>query len=449
MSQAQGRVYNPRKSSSILNNLNWRYFGTFIYMRGIYSFLMYLLSPYLLFRLWWKAKKLPAYCDRISERFCCDKIDELKVDVWLHAVSLGEVIAATPLIDALLQKKWNILVTTMTPTGATQVKSKFGDKVHHRYVPYDLSCAVRRFFKKIQPKVGVIMETELWPNLIAEAHSAKIPLFLANARLSERSLVGYKRFKFLFKPILNQFTAILAQSAEDAERFIDLGAEHNKVLALGNMKFDLPTNAIDQPKFQELKKHWGDERPVFIIASTHDDEELRILAELKRLQAAIPKLVLLIAPRHPERFQPVYQLCIQQGFNTGLRSNLDSLNPSNDVVVLDCLGELLGLYQISDYAFVGGSLVPVGGHNVLEPIAMQVPVLSGNQVHNFKTICRDLENAQAIVLVKEAKELIDAVIHLSKNQQEKESMVARATQVLESNKGSVSKHVDKISTVFP
>lgn len=414
-------------------------------MRRMYSFLLYLLSPYLLFRLWWKGRKLPAYRERIAERFCWDKLETTYVDVWLHAVSLGEVIAATPLIEAMLNKGWSVLITTMTPTGAAQVKMRFGDKVIHRYVPYDLFSAVKRFFSKIKPKVGVIMETELWPNLIAEAKVAQIPLYLTNARLSERSLKGYMRFKFLFKPILNQFTALLAQSKDDAERFIRLGAEPERVFALGNMKFDLHTSSVDAFKFQELKVHWGSERIAVIIASTHDDEELRILAELKRLQAAIPNVVLLIAPRHPERFQVVYQLCRQQGFNTGLRSNLASLNASNEVVVLDCLGELLGLYQISDFAFVGGSLVPVGGHNVLEPIAMHVPVLSGNQIHNFKTICRDLVDAKAIILVNEADELIDAIIRLHADQEQKLAIVERASQVLESNKGAVVKYLDKIA----
>lgn len=417
-------------------------------MRGIYSFLLYLLSPYLLFRLWWKGRKLPAYRERIAERFCWDRLETKHVDVWLHAVSLGEVIAATPLIEAMLNKQWSVLITTMTPTGAAQVKMRFGDKVIHRYVPYDLSGAVKRFFSKIKPKVGVIMETELWPNLIAAAKAAQIPLYLTNARLSERSLKGYMRFKFVFKPILNQFTALLAQSKDDAERFIRLGAEPERVFALGNMKFDLHTNSVDVFKFQELKAYWGSERGAVIIASTHDDEELRILAELKRLQAAIPDVILLIAPRHPERFQAVYQLCIQQGFNTGLRSNLASLNASNEVVVLDCLGELLGLYQISDFAFVGGSLVPVGGHNVLEPIAMHVPVLSGNHIHNFKPICRDLVDAKAIVLVKQADELIDAIIRLHADKEERLAMVERASQVLESNKGAVVKYLDKIAEMI-
>lgn len=413
-------------------------------MRLIYSALMYLLTPYLLVRLWWKGRKLPAYRTRILERFSIGTAASKPIDVWVHAVSLGEVIAATPLIDALLEKQWSVLVTTMTPTGSERVKIRFGDKVAHRYIPYDLPGALKRFFKQVKPRAGVIMETELWPNLIYQAHVAKVPLLLANARLSERSLKGYMRFKFLFKPILNQFSAILPQSEDDAARFIALGARKELVHVLGNMKFDLQTNKVDSAQFNELKNHWGSERVVVIAASTHDNEESRILVELRRLQQAIPNVILLIAPRHPERFQAVFQLCLQSGFNTGLRSNLSTLSRENDVVVLDSLGELLGLFQISDYAFVGGSLVPVGGHNVLEPIAMNVPVLSGDQVHNFKAICADLVNARAIELVSQADELIDAIIKLHQDKAQQNQMVKNASAVLENNKGSVVKHLQKI-----
>ncbi|MCL9685083.1 lipid IV(A) 3-deoxy-D-manno-octulosonic acid transferase [Legionella maioricensis] len=413
-------------------------------MRFIYSFLMYLLTPYLLFRLWWKGRRLPAYRKRIMERFCLGKEENKTFDVWVHAVSLGEVIAATPLIDAMLDKHWSVLITTMTPTGSERVQARFGNKVSHRYVPYDLPGVLKRFFKQQKPKIGVIMETELWPNLIYQAHAAHVPLLLANARLSERSLNGYLKAKFLFKPVLNQFSAILAQSEDDAKRFIALGAREELVHVLGNIKFDLQTHTVDSAKFKELKEHWGADRIAVIAASTHENEESQILSHLKRLQKAIPQVVLLIAPRHPERFQTVYQLCTQAGFNTGLRSALNTLSPENEVVVLDSLGELLGLFQISDFAFVGGSLVPVGGHNVLEPIAMNVPVLSGNQVHNFKTICRDLEEAQAIKLVSQADELIDAIIKLHTDQELQNRMVKNATTVLESNKGALVKHLAKI-----
>ncbi|RUR17605.1 3-deoxy-D-manno-octulosonic acid transferase [Legionella sp. km535] len=417
-------------------------------MRLLYSFLMYLLTPFILLRLWWKGRKLPAYRMRILERFSLGDLESKPVDVWLHAVSLGEVIAAIPLIDAMLEKHWSILVTTMTPTGSERVKARFGDKVAHQYIPYDLAGVLKRFFRQVQPRIGIIMETELWPNLIDQAHAAKVPLVLANARLSERSLKGYMKLRVLFKPVLNQFSAILPQSDDDARRFITLGARKEIVQVLGNMKFDLQTNTIDSARFNELKSHWGSDKTVVIAASTHDDEETRILSELPRLQKAIPNVILLIAPRHPERFQTVYQLSTQAGFNTGLRSDLDTVSSANEVVVLDCLGELLGLFQISDYAFVGGSLVPVGGHNVLEPIAMNVPVISGNQVHNFKTICQDLKEAEAIQIVSQADELIDSIIQLHQDKEFQRRMVENATAVLESNKGSVLKHLQKVESVM-
>ncbi|MCW8409683.1 lipid IV(A) 3-deoxy-D-manno-octulosonic acid transferase [Legionella sp. PATHC035] len=417
-------------------------------MRFFYSFLMYLLTPFILVRLWWKGRSLPAYRERILERFFLAKQEYKPVDVWIHAVSLGEVIAAIPLIDAMLDKKWSLFVTTMTPTGSERVQARFGNKVTHQYLPYDLPGILKRFFKQIQPRVGVIMETELWPNLIYQARAAKVPLLLANARISDDSLNGYKKIKFLIKPLLNQFTAILAQGEEDARRYITLGAREEIVHVLGNMKFDLQTNTIDSKRFSDLKSHWGAERIAVIAASTHENEEAQLLSHLKRLQQAIPGVIFLIAPRHPERFQTVYQLCLQSGFKTGLRSDLTTLSPENEIVVLDSLGELLGLYQISDYAFVGGSLVPVGGHNVLEPIAMNVPVLSGSQVHNFKAICNDLKLAQGILLVQQANEVIDGIIKLHTDPTFRQQMIKNANAVFEKNKGSVIRHLQQIEGVI-
>jgi len=417
-------------------------------MRFFYSFLMYLLTPFILVRLWWKGRSLPAYRERISERFFLSKHEYKPVDVWIHAVSLGEVIAAIPLIDAMLEKNWSLLVTTMTPTGSERVQARFGNKVTHQYLPYDLPGILKRFFKKIQPRVGVIMETELWPNLIYQARAAKVPLLLANARISDDSLNGYKKIKFLIKPILNQFSAILAQGDEDARRYITLGARKEIVHVLGNMKFDLQTNTIDSKRFSDLKSHWGTERVAVIAASTHENEEAQILSHLKRLQQAIPGVILLIAPRHPERFQSVFQLCIQSGFKTGLRSDANTLSSENEIVVLDSVGERLGLYQISDYAFVGGSLVPVGGHNVLEPIAMHVPVLSGSQVHNFKAICNDLQIAQGILLVQHANEVVDGIIKLHTDPAFRQQMIKNATEVFEKNKGSVIRHLQQIEGVI-
>ncbi|MCC5014025.1 MULTISPECIES: lipid IV(A) 3-deoxy-D-manno-octulosonic acid transferase [unclassified Legionella] len=417
-------------------------------MRHVYSFLMYLMTPYMLLRLWWKGRQLPAYRQRILERFVLNDREDIKVDIWVHAVSLGEVIAATPLIDALLAKQWTILVTTMTPTGAERVRARFGEKVIHQYMPYDLPGVTKRFFKRTKARVGLIVETELWPNIIHYAYKAQMDLFLVNARLSERSYQGYRKVKFLFKPVLNQFNAILAQSEDDAKRFKALGAVASKVIVLGNMKFDLQTQNINTELFLELKASWGAERVVVMVASTHEDEEELVLSRLKKLQAGIDNMILLIAPRHPERFQKVHQLSVQLGFNTGLRSQKETLSKENEVVILDSLGELLGFYQISDYAFVGGSLVPVGGHNVLEPIAMKVPVLSGTQVHNFKTICRDLQEAQAIELVENADMLIERIIALHQDGNRKRNLVTNATTVLEANKGAVARYVAKAQSIL-
>ncbi len=401
----------------------------------------------MLLRLWWKGRQIPAYRKRILERFALNNNKAVDIDLWIHAVSLGEVIAVTPLIDALLHRQWRILLTTMTPTGSERVQQRFGSKVSHQYVPYDLPGVARRFYKTIKPKAAIFVETELWPNLGYYAHRSNVTLFLVNARLSERSYQGYKKIKFLFKPLLQKFDYILAQTSDDAKRYQSLGANENIVSVLGNMKFDLQTQDIPEEIFSDFKARWGSERIVVIVASTHENEEALILSRLKKLQVAIPNVVLLIAPRHPERFQKVYQLSVDMGFNTGRRSQLNTLTTHNEVVVLDSLGELLGLYQISDYAFVGGSFVPIGGHNVLEPIALNVPVFCGPHVHNFKTICRDLNDAEAIELVKDADELINRIVLLHNDEKRKARLIHNAMQVLDANKGAVTRYVDKIEVL--
>lgn len=417
-------------------------------MRIIYSAVLYLLTPLLLLRLWWKGRRLPAYRQRIAERFCLGGATNKKSDIWIHAVSLGEVIAATPLIDALLDKQWSVLVTTMTPTGSQRVITRFGNRVAHHYVPYDLPGVLKRFFRKAQPRVGIIMETELWPNLVNQASKAKVPLLLANARLSERSLQGYRKLKFLFKPVLNQFSVIMAQSTDDGERFKILGARSAIVHVAGNIKFDLQIDADVKNRSQEFKQYWGTKRPVVIAASTHEGEEALILAALHRLKKAIPDVLLLIAPRHPERFESVFQLSQHKGFSTGLRSRINAIQTHHDVIVLDSLGELLDFYALSDFAFVGGSLVPVGGHNVLEPIALDVPVFSGHYMHNFKTISQDLAAAQAIKLIKDADELMDLIIELYNNSEERVAMVVNARGVLDRNKGALQRHVEQIENLI-
>ncbi len=418
-------------------------------MRYLYTFFLYLLSPLFILRLYLKGRKLPAYRQRILERFSLGKgVVNTPVDVWLHAVSLGEVVAATPLIDALLAKKWRVLVTTMTPTGSQHVIKRFGEQVEHQYVPYDFPQAVRRFFKNTKPRLGIIMETELWPNLIYQAKRIKMPLVLVNARLSDHSFKSYEKARFMFKPVLNQFTAIFAQSEDDAKRFIALGAAEDLVQVLGNIKFDLQMRISASKDCEQLKNQWGKERTVVIAASTHNDEEKQILSRLSKLKAVIPDVVLLIVPRHPERFDEVYQLSGAQGFTTGRRSQAATIDNHTDVIVIDSMGELLSFYQTSDYAFVGGSLVPIGGHNVLEPIAVQVPVFTGPYMNNSKAICRDLCAAEALVMAEGVDELIAAIGVMHGNKAKRRQQIANASRVLEANKGTVGRYMEKIEGIL-
>ncbi|HBI21015.1 MAG TPA: 3-deoxy-D-manno-octulosonic acid transferase [Legionella sp.] len=411
-------------------------------MRFIYTFLLYLSVPFVLCRLYWKGRRLPAYRRRIHERFSLNNL--APTDVWLHAVSLGEVIAATPLIDALLAQKLRVLVTTMTPTGSLQVSTRFGDKVAHQYIPYDLPWALKRFFKKMNARVGIIMETELWPHLIHQATRANVPLVLANARISDKAFKHYQMMRFFFKPILAKFSSILSQSDLDATRFVALGAPVNRVHALGNMKFDLQIQVSNQVIFDQLKTAWGVSRPVVMAASTHEGEEKQLLAGLTHLKAAIPNVVLLIAPRHPERFKTVYALAEWHGFNTQLRSQPNTIDAHTDVVILDSLGELLGFYRVSDYAFVGGSLVPVGGHNVLEPIAMQVPVFCAPFMMNSKAIFAALCDAGALQCVKDIDDLWARLVAMHLKPIEHTQQIANANGVLKANQGAVLRCLDVV-----
>lgn len=423
------------------------FFSDVSFMRYLYTLFLYLLLPFFILRLFWKSRRLPSYRQRILERFSLGQQRvQTPVDVWLHAVSLGEVVAAMPLIDELLAKKWRVLVTTMTPTGSQQVIKRFGSQVEHQYVPYDFPWVLRRFFKATKPRLGIIMETELWPNLINQAHRNNVPLLLVNARLSDHSFKRYKKVSFMFKPILNQLTAIFAQSEDDAKRFMELGA--STVAVLGNIKFDLQLQISANKECEQLRGQWGKERPVVIAASTHQGEEKQLLSRLSMLRSKIPNILLLIVPRHPERFDEVFQLSESHGFITGRRSQQSTINEKTEVIIVDSMGEMLGFYQTSDYAFVGGSLVPIGGHNVLEPIAVQVPVFCGPYMNNSKAICRDLCAAEAMVMVENVDELVTAIGDMHGNQAKREEQIVNASRVLAANKGTVDRYMVEIESIL-
>jgi 3-deoxy-D-manno-octulosonic-acid transferase len=410
-------------------------------MRYIYTVLFYLCLPFIALRLFFKGRKNPAYRERLKERFIGKTSDASSVDVWVHAVSFGEVVAAKMLIEKILLTKQRVLVTTMTPTGSAQVKRLFGERVMHQYVPYDFPWALRRFFKVYQPRVGVIMETELWPNLMLEAKAQSTVLFIANARISDGAFRAYQHVSWFFKPLWGCVTGILAQSKQDAERFCALGISKNKVSVLGNMKSDLQVSPDVSKSVYFLKEALGETRPVVIAASTHEGEEAQILGVLKALQASVPDVILLIAPRHPERFEGVYQYAKKHGFKTARRSQIDSIGLDTEVLVLDSMGELLGFYGLSDYAFVGGSFVSIGGHNVLEPMALGVPVFCGMFMQNSKDLCETLMQARAMQQIGDASELVKAIGLFYENPSARDAQVARATAALEASQGAVARHI--------
>lgn len=415
--------------------------------RLLYTVLLYIGSPFLIMRLYWKGRRLPSYRRRIKERFCFGKgLPKKTVDVWIHAVSLGEVNAAIKLIEDLLSKKLSVMVTTMTPTGSERVQKYFKHKVSHQYLPYDLPWVIRRFYQRTQPKVGLILETELWPNLIYQAYKKQIPLILGNARISDKAIKQYFRARFFFKPTLNRFSKILAQSKGDAQRILSLGASSDIVSVSGNLKFDVYPRDVGRESYEGLKKSWGNLRPVVIAASTHQGEEETILKQLESLQKVMPDVLLLIAPRHPERFNEVCQFSEQMGWKTSRRSMETSLSKASEVIIIDTLGELNGFYSVCDYAFVGGSLVPIGGHNVLEPILAGVPVITGQYTQNSKAIIRELINYDAIQIANSAEDIVNIIKELYQSEEKRKHQVAQALSVLEQNRGALAYHIDALES---
>ena len=418
-------------------------------MRRLYTVIIYCLTPYFILRLFWLGRKMPSYKARIAERFAYFKAPSQACEIWVHAVSVGEVIAAIPLIKQLQQKfpDKQLVVTTMTPTGSERVSDAFGDSVFHVYLPYDYPGAIKRFINKIQPKTLVIMETELWPNLIHCCAQQSIPVIIANARLSERSHRGYAKVKSLTKGMMANIELILAQGQADANRFVALGADQNRVRTCGNIKFDISIPQEIKTKGHELRQSLGSDRPVWVAASTHEGEEEQILDALHIIKEKYPQSVLILVPRHPQRFDAVAQMCQRNNFKTVLRTENDYGQPL-DVLVGDTMGELLVYYAASDVAFVAGSLIPHGGHNVLEPAALEMPLVSGPHVFNFTAINDLLLAENAISHVTDAKHLAATIIQLFEHPQQAQQMGAKAFVVFEKNQGALARQFEMISRVI-
>lgn len=379
--------------------------------RVVYSISLYLSLPLFVARLLWRGFRNRGYWRRIDERFgfgtSYGERDSEAPDrkaIWIHAVSLGEVQAAVPIIDLLRERhpEVSVIVTTTTPTGMEHIVRIFGDGVGHRYLPFDLPGAVARFLRDIRPRAGVIMETEIWPNLLAACQAQRIPVMLANARLSERSAKGYRRLPWLFTSAVRRFSCISAQSADDAQRLISIGALASKVEVGGNTKFDIRLPDDLGEKASRLRVGWGARRGVLVAASTHEGEEERVLEAFEAVLARHPGTLLVLVPRHPERFDTVATLVKSHGFVLSRRSHPHEEGSGSQVFLADSMGELPLFLAAGDIAFIGGSLVEIGGHNSLEAAAVGRPVLFGPHLFNFAGISRDL------IAVGGAKTVCDA-----------------------------------------
>lgn len=410
--------------------------------RHLYTLLLHLALPLIALRLALRARKAPAYARRIKERFSFGLPPMQTGGIWVHAVSVGESIAAAPMIRALQARhpELPITVTCMTPTGSERIQALFGDSVQHCYLPYDLPWAAARFLKRIQPRLAVVMETELWPNHIHQCAKRGIPVALANARLSERSARGYARFGKLTAPMLAKLSLIAVQTQAEAQRFLALGARPECVDVTGSIKFDLKIDADLPRRANELRQQWqATPRPLWIAASTHAGEDEIILAAHQQLLKTHPDALLILVPRHPERFNAVHALCLSQGLVTRRRSTGEAVQAGDQVLLGDTMGELLFLYALADIAFVGGSLVANGGHNLLEPAALGKPVLSGPHLFNFLEIATQLREAGALSEVENAEQLAENLVMLLSEPGQVQHMSQAGLAVLKANQGALER----------
>ncbi|MEN5046244.1 lipid IV(A) 3-deoxy-D-manno-octulosonic acid transferase [Pseudomonas koreensis] len=421
--------------------------------RTLYTALFYLGLPLVAIRLWLRSRKAPAYAKRIGERFSYGMPRLQPGGIWVHAVSVGESIAAAPMIRALLQRypQLPITVTCMTPTGSERIQALFAGepRIQHCYLPYDLPCAAARFLDHAKPKLAVIMETELWPNHIHQCAKRGIPVALANGRLSERSARGYGRFSKLTAPMLAEMSFFAVQTEAEAQRFRDLGARPQTVEVTGSIKFDLTIDPQLLQRAHELRGQWQAlERPVWIAASTHEGEDEVVLDAHRRLLANYPNALLILVPRHPERFNSVFELCQREGFATVRRSTGANVAADTSVLLGDTMGELLFLYALADSAFVGGSLVPNGGHNLLEPAALAKPVLSGSHLFNFLDIAAQLREAGALAEVDDAEGLAVEVQRLFELPRDAQRMAEAGLAVMRRNQGALQRLLDGLGRLI-
>ena len=410
-------------------------------MRFAYNLLVYLLLlPYMTY---WTMRAVvnKSYRHKLGQRFFGIGFPRLERSIWIHAVSVGEVVAAAPLIRRLKERypQYSMLVTTVTPTGAARVEAMFGDSVVHSYIPFEILFAVNRFFASTKPSIALIMETEIWPNLYHGCGIRDIPLVLVSARISPKSVGNYRKMLSLFRETLSHGIVIAAQSNADADRFLLLGASPDRTRVTGNIKFDIEVPADLRDRGEAFRRETFGERPVWVAASTHDGEETLVLDAHAKLLEDHPDLVLILVPRHPERFPVVRDMLNKRDIEFVARTDDRDFSPASSVYLGDTMGELTLFYAASDLGFVGGSLVPIGGHNLLEPAAIGLPVLTGPHVYNAQDIADRFVAEQACRVVNDADELRRTIAELVDDPAAAKALGDNGRRIVEKNRGALAR----------
>ena len=420
-------------------------------MRRLYTLIWILALPIALLRLLWRSRKAPAYRRRWAERLGRFDPPARTGGVWVHAVSVGETQAAQPLVKRLLAepRAQPVTVTTTTPTGSVRVGELFGDQVFHVYLPFDLPWAVDGFLDRVRPRLLIMVETEIWPNLLAGCAARGIPTLLANGRLSARSARGYARLDGFARETFGALGAVAAQSEADAERFVALGVPAGRVRVTGSMKFDMAIRGSVKEQAEVLRRDWGNDRPVWVAASTHEGEEEAVIEAHRQVLRRLPEALLVLVPRHPERFDRAAQLVRRAGLAMVRRTERAAVTPDTAVFLGDTMGELPVFLGAADAAFVGGSLVDIGGHNVLEPAAFGVPVVFGPHMHNFAAISEMLLGADAALQVPDAQGLGEVVLRWLGDASERTRIGENGRRVVEANRGALERTWRMVADLLP
>ena len=417
-------------------------------VRVFYTLLLALAAPLLLWGLYRTKPGKPHFGARWKEHFgFTPRLATTTAPIWIHAASVGEAIAIVPVIKALKQAypEQAIVVTTTTSTGAEQV-AKLGELVEHRYMPIDFAWCVRGFLKAIKPKLFLIVEKELWLNTLMCVHQQKIPTIIVNARLSERSAKRYQSFSFFTHQLLNKIDKILCLHDDDAQRFIAIGAQQHQIAVTGSIKYDITIANTVFEQAQSLRQQLGKQRPIFVAASTHQGEDEQVLDAYQAVLQQYPDAMVIIVPRHPQRFDSVAKLAIERGLMVHRRTDTTPIKANTQLYLADTMGEMLVMLATADVTFMGGSLVgeKVGGHNLLEPAAVAKPAITGPSFYNFEDITQQLLAAGAIEICQNSHQLAQQLVTLFNDPERQQHMGAQGQRIVIENQGAVNKTIANI-----